>query len=174
MSVKDSIRAFLLKRNRSKETTSIVPLEKVRKVVTIMNVDDPQYDVCRDTIQGWYRKNGIRGEIFFIDFRKLIDKERLTTSITNTILRKELDIFGRPKKDKMRLLDGIKADLVIVLPKMEDNFPLDYLVACSHAGCRVGRCGGDSGIYDIELTPKDEMSQTEFFHAVTEWLELIT
>lgn len=173
MSVKDTLRAFLLKRNRCKEPTGIVPLGKVHKVVTIMNVDDPQYDVCRDTIQAWYRKNNIRGEVFFIDFRKLIEKERLTTSITNTILRKDLDIFGRPKADKMRVLENLKADMVIVLPTFEDSYPLDYLVACCHAGCRVGRTGRGGGIYDIELTPDKEMTQLEFFHAIIVWLEKI-
>lgn len=173
MSVKDTLRFFLLKRKRCKEPTAIVPLSKVHKVVTIMNVDDPQYDVCRDTIQAWYRKNDIRGEIFFIDFRKLIEKERLTTSITNTILRKDLDILGRPKADKLRVLDSLKADMVIVLPAIDDSYPLDYLVACCHAGCRVGRTGCGGGIYDIELTPDKEMSQLEFFRAVTVWLEKI-
>lgn len=173
MSVKNSLRAFLLKRNRSKGATGIVPLGKVRKVVTVMNVDDPQYDVCRDAIQAWYRKNGIHGEIFFIDFRKLIEQERLTTSITNTILRKDLDMFGRPKADKLRALESLQADMVIVLPTLEDSYPLDYLVACCHAGCRVGRTGCGGGIYDIELTPDREMTQLEFFRAIVVWLEKI-
>lgn len=173
MSVKETLRSFLLKRNRSKERTGIVSIGKVRKIVTVIDVDDPQYDVCRDAIQSWYRKNNLNGEIFFIDFRKLIDQERLTTSITNTILRKDLDVFGRPKADKIRALDSLKADMVIVLPTLEDSYPIDYLVSCSHAGCRVGRTGCGGGIYDIELTPDREMNQLEFFRAVIGWLEKI-
>lgn len=173
MSVKDSIRAFLLRRKRCKGETGIIPLSKVRKVVTIMDVDDPQYDVCRDAIQAWYRRNNLHGEIFFLDFRKLIEEERLTTSIANTIILKDLDFLGRPKADKMKALDSLKADLVIVLPTLEDSYPLDYLVACSHAGCRAGRTGSGGGIYDVELTPDKEMTQLEFFRAITVWLEKI-
>ena len=83
MFILDFLRNNALKKHSSKVRTCITPVKDIRTAVAFIDVEDTSFDACKKDLQAFYREHGIKGEIFFFDFRKLSDTERLITSITN-------------------------------------------------------------------------------------------
>ena len=114
--VKDMLRRQSLKKNASTEPTGFVPLSKIRSAVAFIDVEDTSFNECKNTLLLFFREHNIKGDIFFFDFRKLTEGERLITSITTTILKKDLNWFGKPSRDRVQL-PGNTFDLVFKDPE---------------------------------------------------------
>ena len=102
--VKDLLRRQSLKKNASTEPTGFVPLEKIRSAVAFIDVEDTSFNECKNILMLFFREHNIKADIFFFDFRKLTEGERLITSITTTILKKDLNWFGKPSHEKVALM----------------------------------------------------------------------
>ena len=95
--IRDFVRRKRLKKYASGIETGLVPLAGGSVVNVLIDVEEPGFDDLKEDILVWGKKNpGIKVNIYFIDFRRLGKDELLLTSITNTILRKELDWVGMP------------------------------------------------------------------------------
>ena len=123
MFITDFLRNRALKKHRRQVRTNITPLKDIRTAVTVIDVEDTSFDNCKKDIMAFYRDNGIKGEIFFFDFRKIGDAERLITSITNTVLKKDLNFYGKPAREKLDLMLEAKPDLFISLIN-KDDYPI--------------------------------------------------
>ena len=172
--VKDMLRRQSLKKNASTEPTGFVPLEKIHSAVAFIDVEDTSYDECKLLIQAFFRENNMKGDIFFLDFKKLGDGERLITSITGTILKKDLNWFGRPSREKMDILLGCKTDLFISLLNNTD-FPLEIMASASKAKFKIGRRQLPGNIFDMVISdPADKnLSEAESFLAMKSYLNRI-
>ena len=95
--VKEMLRRQSLKKNASTEPTGFVPLDKIRSAVAFIDVEDTSFNECKNTLLLFFREHNIKGDIFFFDFRKLTEGERLITSITTTILKKARALQDRPR-----------------------------------------------------------------------------
>jgi hypothetical protein len=102
--VKELLRRHSLKKNASPEPTGFVPLDRIRSAVAFINVEDTSFNECKNILMLFFREHNIKADIFFFDFRKLTEGERLITSITTTILKKDLNWFGKPSKEKVNLM----------------------------------------------------------------------
>ena len=173
MSIKDWLRSRSLKKNRSAVPTGILPLGRVRTALVLVDVEDPSFDECKVAIQNFYRQNGIKGEIFFLDERKLIESERLITSITNTVLRKDIDSLGRPSKEKIDLINSLDADMLISLVD-RDDFTLEYLCACCNARFKIGRRALPGDVLDMVFSGEEGASQLDIFNSIIPWLQKIS
>ena len=163
-----------LKKYSSDVPTGIIPVEKLRSAVTFIDVEDTSFDECKHLIQAFYRDNDIKGEIFFFDFRKLGEGERLITSITNTILKKDLGWFGKPDQEKIdRMLDG-SPDLFISLIA-KDDFPIDFMAKCSTAKFKIGRRQLPGNTFDLVVSdsPEKPCSEAEVFREMTRLLKKV-
>ena len=148
MFIIDFFRKRSLKKNESKIETSIKTLESIKSAVAFIDVEDSSFSSCKNEILSFYRENGIKGDIFFFDFRKLSDTERLITSINTTILRKDLNFYGRPSQEKISLMLEQKPDLFISLVN-KDDFPIEYMAKCCEAGFKIGRKQLPGGVFDM-------------------------
>ena len=137
-SVKELFRRQSLKKNASTEPTGFVPLEKIHSAVAFIDVEDTSFNECKNQLMLFFREHGIKGDIFFFDFRKLTEGERLITSITTTILKKDLNWFGKPSHEKVALMLDGEPDLFISLLPYAD-FPLEFMAKCSRAHFKIGR-----------------------------------
>ena len=173
MSIKEWLQQRSLRRHRSGVPTGIMPLDKVRTAVILIDVEDPSFDECKLAIQNFYRDTGIKGDIFFLDLRKLIESERLITSITNTVLRKDIDFLGRPSKQVTDQLNSFEADMFISLVD-RDDFTLEYLCACCNAKFKIGRRELRGSIFDIVFRAEDGASQLDVFNSMKPWLQKIS
>jgi len=173
-SVKDLMRRRSLKKYSSTEPTGILPLSKVKSAVAFIDVEDTSFDVCKNAILAFFRENNIRGEIFFFDFRKLTEGERLITSITTTILKKDLNWYGRPSKEKIGyMLDGEPDLFISLLPRAD--YTIEFMAKCSKAHFKIGRCQLPGNTFDIVVldSPDKPHSEAEVFKEMAAFIKKI-
>ena len=123
----------------------------------------------------FFKEHKIKGEIFFFDLRRIGKGERLITSVTNTILRRDLNWYGRPSAEKLALLDNLpESDLLFYLMD-DDSFTTEFTVRYCKAKCKVGRLNMANGLFDIVVSdPSDKnLSEAESFEAIKAILEKI-
>lgn len=171
-SLKDLFRRHSLRKNASTVPTGIVPMAQVHSAAVFIDVEDPDFDACKRDIQAFFRRYGIKGDIFFFDFRKLTSGERLITSITTTVLRKDLNWYDRPSREKVKLLlDGQPDMFISLLPGTP--FPLTFMATASQARFKVGR----EQLPVFDLVVKDPagkaLSQREALQAIIVYLDKI-
>lgn len=161
-----------LKRNASQVETGILPLSSIHTSVAFLDVEDTSFDLCKNRILQFWREHHIKGEIFFLDFRKLNDGERLITSINGTVLRRDLNWFGRPSDEKMRLLNDPMPDLLISVVR-EKNFAYEYMVTASNARFKMGRKQLPGRIFDVVLLEKEDkiLSEADAFANMARLME---
>lgn len=155
MFIIDFLRNRSLKKHGSQIHTNIAPLKDIRTAVTFIDVEDTSFDNCKKDVMAFYRENGIKGEIFYFDFRKIGDAERLITSITNTVLKKDLNFYGKPSKEKLGLMLEAKPDLFISLIG-KDDFPIQYMATCCEAKFKIGRKQLPGNIFDLVISDQKD------------------
>ena len=160
-----------LRKNASTEPTGLIPLSSVRSAVAFIDVEDTSFNECKNALLAFFRENGIKGDIFFFDFRKLTEGERLITSITTTILQKDLNWFGKPSREKVDLMLSGEPDMFLSLLPGE-SYPLEFMARCSRARFKVGRKQIGTDVFDLVVQdPADKtLSELEAFHGVVKLL----
>ncbi len=163
-----------LKKYSSDVPTSILPVGEIHSAVAFIDVEDTSFDACKAALQAFFRDNGIKGDIFFFDFRKIGKEERLITSITTTILRRDLNFYGKPAQEKVNLMLGADADLFISLIRGSD-FPIEFMAKCSRARFKIGRQQLPGDTFDMVVSePEDKVfSQEEVFSGIRDYLKFI-
>lgn len=174
--IRDFVRKKRLKKYINDIPTGFIPMNEVATVSVIVDVEEPGFDEFKEEILAWGRRTGLKVSIFFFDFRKLGKEELLLTSITNTILRKDLDWTGMPDLSKVSALVEEKSDLLI---SMIDNheFPIDFLAKCTKARFKIGRHAYKGHPYDMILSGGEtadlRSDAKEIFSAITEFITKI-
>ena len=173
-SVKSFFRKKQIKKFSSTVPTGILPMDKVRSAVAFIDVEDTSFDACKIALQAFFRDYNIKGEIFFFDFRKIGNEERLITSITNTILKKDLDWTGKPSREKIDLMLGSEADMFISLIRSTD-YTLEFMAKCSQAKFKAGRVQLPGNTFDLIVSdPADRpLNELESFQAMRQFLAKI-
>lgn len=167
--LKQLFRNFALKKNASAVPTGFIPISGVKTAVVFIDVEDPSFDVCKQDILSYFRSRGVKAEIFFLELSKLGSGERLITSITNTILKKDILWYGCPSQEKTNLLKSCEHELFISLVR-KDVFAMHYLARCSGAKFKVGLV--DDSVYDLVLD-SGAMSEADSFREIVRYLEKI-
>ena len=158
--VKEMLRRQSLKKNASTEPTGFVPLSKIRSAVAFIDVEDTSFNECKNTLLLFFREHNIKGDIFFFDFRKLTEGERLITSITTTILKKDLNWFGKPSREKVSLMLDGEPDLFISLLPTND-FPLEFMATASRAHFKIGRVQLPDNTFDLVIKDPEDRKLNE-------------
>ena len=172
--IKDMFRRQSLKNNASQEPTGFVPLEKIRSAVAFIDVEDTSFNECKNALMIFFREHGIKGDIFFFDFRKLTEGERLITSIKTTVLKKDLNWFGKPSREKMALMLDGEPDLFISLLTTTE-FPLEFMAKCSRAHFKIGRVQRPGDTFDLVIKdPEDrKLNEAEVFKELVKFMDKI-
>lgn len=173
--IKKFLRKRALKKYSSKVETKIKALSLIKTAVTFIDVEDTSFDECKESILAFYREHKIKGEIFFFDFRKITSEERLITSITNTVLKKDINWYGKPSAEKLRLLDNLNPDLFISLIKGTD-FPIEFMAKYCRASFKVGRTQLPGNVYDLVVSDPQskDYSEAEVFEGIKKYIRVIT
>ena len=158
--VKDMLRRQSLKKNASTEPTGFVPLSKIRSAVAFIDVEDTSFNECKNLLLLFFREHNIKGEVFFFDFRKLTEGERLITSITTTILKKDLNWFGKPSREKVALMLDGEPDLFISLLPTTD-YTLEVMATASRAHFKVGRVQLPQNTFDLVFKDPEDRRLSE-------------
>ena len=176
----ESILRFFRKRKIKKYIsdipTGILPLSEISTVNVVIDVEEPEFDVLKEEILAWGRKQGIKVNIYFFDFRKLGQEELLLTSITTTIIKKELDWLGTPDMSKISALMEEPSDLFISLIE-NGNFPIEFVSKCAKARFKIGRMHFPGHAYDMVISgsPTEDLRSDvrRIFAGMIEFLEKV-
>ena len=156
--------------------TGILPLSGISTVNVVIDVEEPEFDVLKEEILAWGRKLGIKVNIYFFDFRKLGQEELLLTSITTTIIKKELDWLGTPDLSKISALLEETSDLFISLIE-NGNFPIEFVSKCAKSRFKIGRQSFPGHAYDMVISgsPTEDLRSDvrRIFAGMTEFLEKV-
>lgn len=174
--IRDFVRRKRIEKYVSDVPTGLVPMSEVRSVNVVIDVEEPGFDDLKEDILAWGRASGLKVSIYFFDFRRLGKDELLLTSITNTLLKKELDWVGTPDMGKIGPLIYEQSDLFI---SMVDNgdFPIDFLTRCARARFKIGRHDYEGHPFDMILsggeTAELRSEARQIFAAITEFITKI-
>jgi len=149
--LKELLRKNALKKCPKHDATSLLPISEIHSAVVVLNVEDTDFNVCKEDIMAFFRHHNIKAEIFFFDFRKLEKNELLLTSIQNTVLRKDLNWFGMPNQEKMNLLTAKQCDLYISMVD-DSEFANIYAAKSVDARMKIGRHEFGDGTFDMIVT----------------------
>ena len=174
--IKNFFRKRRLNKVASKRPTGLLALEKISSANFLIDAVEPGFDLLKEDILTWCRKNNIKCNIYFLDLRKLNKDEMVLTSIQTTILRKELDWLGYPNEPTTRGLIEEESDLFISL--INDFCPaVDYTSRCANARFKIGRNSYPDHVYDMIFSGcqnEDLRSDArEIFKAMTEFISKI-
>lgn len=175
--IRDFVRRKRLKKYASDIQTGLVPLTSGSVVNVLIDVEEPGFDDLKEDIMAWGRRNaGCKVNIYFIDFRRLGKEELLLTSITNTILKRELDWVGMPDMGKITPLVGEKSDILISMVDRHD-FPVDFIIRCTKAKFKIGRHKYEGHPFDMIMsgaeTAELRSEARQIFAAITEFITKI-
>lgn len=147
--VKHIARKMALRRNRSTVRTGLVPLDKVKRAVVLMNEAEIGGVPTEEEIKAFFRNRGIEITVF-----------RPSS--------KEIGWIGRIKKD---IRTSNNEDLFISLYG-QSSFESDYEALCSRASFKVGRYFIKGEVFDLLLNdpPKRGLTQIEAFRAIADIL----
>lgn len=140
-----------LNKTASKTPTGFLPMQKISSANFVIDVEEPGFDVLKEEILAWGRSNGVKTNIYFLDFRKIGKQELLLTSIQTTILKKDLDWLGFPGQDKMTGLTDERTDMFVSLVD-NDSPAVDYISKCADARFKIGRYGYEGHAFDMIIS----------------------
>lgn len=170
------IRRKRTEKHASDLATGLIPMSEIKSVNVVVDVEEPGFDQLKEDILAWGRTAGIKTNIYFFDFRRLGKDELLLTSITNTLLKKELDWIGMPDLAKVAPLIEEPSDLFI---SMIDNgdFPIDFLTRCTKARFKIGRHDYEGHPFNMILSGSEtaelRSESRQIFAAITEFITKI-
>lgn len=156
--------------------TGLIPMSEIKSVNVVIDVEEPGFDQLKDDILAWGRTAGVRLNLYFFDFRRLGKDELLLTSITNTLLKKELDWIGMPDLAKIAPLLDEPSDLFISMID-NGNFPIDFVTRCTKARFKIGRHAYEGHPFNMILsggeTAELRSESRQIFAAITEFITKI-
>ena len=174
--IRNFVRRKRLEKYASGIETGFVPMSEIKSVNVVIDVEEPGFDELKEDILAWGRATGLKVSIYFLDFRRLGKDELLLTSITNTLLMKELDWVGMPDLGKIAPLIDEQSDLFI---SMVDNgdFPIDFITRCTKARFKIGRHDYEGHPFNMILsggeTAELRSEAKQIFAAITEFITKI-
>ena len=165
-------RARARKRLRSERPTGLLPLGQIRRATVIIDAEDSGFDESTRAVLAFFRRHGIKGQLIYLDLRKIGRQELLTTSITHTVLRRDLNWYGLPDRKKLALLG--EPDLLLSLTP-RDDFPVECLVAHCPARFKAGRRQLAGKLFDLVVSDSGDSPAggSATFQQISRFLEQI-
>lgn len=174
--IRDFVRRKRIGKYASDVPTGLIPMSEMRTVNVVIDVEEPGFDELKEDILAWGRSSGLKVSIYFFDFRRIGKDELLLTSITNTLLKKELDWVGTPDMSKIGPLIYEQSDLFISMVDNKD-FPIEFLTRCTRARFKIGRHDYEDHPFNMILSGSEtadlRSESRQIFAAITEFIAKI-
>ena len=171
--IRDFVRRKRIGKYASDVPTGLIPMSEMRTVNVVIDVEEPGFDELKEDILAWGRSSGLKVSIYFFDFRRIGKDELLLTSITNTLLKKELDWVGTPDMSKIGPLIYEQSDLFISMVDNKD-FPIEFLTRCTRARFKIGRHDYEDHPFNMILSGSEtadlRSESRQIFAAITEFI----
>lgn len=161
-------------RYTSTKPTGIKPLKDIHTAMVLVDVNEDSSEKCISALQSFFRKNGIKGEMMFLDLATPDPKAAKTEAAPDTISKKNLNWYDRPSEEIIRKVSTCEPDLYISLAPGTD-FPTEFLAAVSRASFKIGRSQSGNNIFDLVISEPEgtENSQAVILAEVEKYLGII-
>ena len=172
--IKNIFRRKFIRKTAGKSTSGLLPLSAIRSATVIMDAEDTGCEACKSKVEAFCKSNGIKLTVWFFDFAGKGEDERQTTSLDRTLLKKDLNWWGRPSMETIKTFAAESPDMMISLID-SNHFPVECIAKCSGARFKIGRKRLKDRTFDlvIEDSPSKCFSQEEAFVEITRYLETI-
>ena len=169
--IKNIFRRKFIRKTAGKSTSGLLPLSAIRSATVIMDADDT---ACKSKVEAFCKANGIKLTVWFFDFAGKGEDERQTTSLDRTLLKKDLNWWGRPSMETIKTFAEERPDMMISLID-NNHFPVECMAKCSRARFKIGRKQLKDRTFDLVIgdSPSQSFSQEEAFVEITRYLETI-
>lgn len=168
------VRKWRLRKDASKTETRFVPLDRIRSLAVVMDVSGHDFEKCRTEILRFCKSNKIELTLVYLDFNG-----RMVTDSDVTVFRKDLNIIGKPSRNKVGTLLGKEFDCFICLSDSE-RFCVEYISKAIDAKQKIGIRELPQSPYELTVAPSSEnrepqhqTSQKELFLAIIDILDKI-
>lgn len=162
-----------LERDSSRQQTGFIPAGRIKYMAVLLDVEDKDFETCRDNIAGYCRKNGMALNLMYLDLRKYSKKVRPSTDPDATFMKSDLKWYGRPRIKKTALVKNNPCDLYICLSG-KDEFCIEYLSCVAEAKFKIGRTAFRNDPFNITVGGNNrETGQNEIFMAIIDLLAKI-
>lgn len=172
--IKNIFRRKFLRKTAGKSTSGLLPLSAIRSATVIMDAEDTGCEACKSKVEAFCKANGIKLTVWFFDFAGKGEDERQTTSLDRTLLKKDLNWWGRPSMETIKTFAEESPDMMISLID-SNHFPVECIAKCSAAKFKIGRKQLKGRTFDLVIgdSPSQSFSQEEAFVEITRYLETI-
>lgn len=172
--VKNILRERYLRKAASKASTGLSPLSAVKSAIVLIDAEEPEYDACKEAVAAYFKGLNIKVDFFFLDFSKKNEDERQITSLNTTILRKDVNWYGRPSREKISMIAETGGDVFISLADNAE-FPVECIAKCSVSKFKIGRIQTPHKTFDlvVEDPTHNQVSQQEAFSEIVKILETV-
>lgn len=162
------------KRYASTVPTGIRPLRDIHSAMVLVDVNEDSAENCIREVRDFFRKNGIKGEIVFLDLKKTDSKAGQGEILPDTISAADLNWYDRPSEEKILIISSSEPDMYISLVP-GNGFTTGFLTAVSRASFKIGRTQSAGNIFDLVISEPEgkEYSQADIFAEVEKYLGII-
>ncbi len=151
-----AITSFLRKRCIKKYSndihTGMIPLSQISNAISVIDISENNWQNCAKKVNEFYASQHITGDILFVD----LTEEGIENNIPKDkiILRKNLNIIGKPRRKKTKYLLRYDYDIFISLID-QDNFTTKFISNTIKAKFKIG-CKNIDDIFDIVINKNKE------------------
>lgn len=142
-------------------------------MAVLLDVEEQDFETCRDSITGYCRKNGMDLNLMYIDLRRYSKKVRPSTDPDATFRKSDMKWYGCPRMKKTALVKNNPCDLFICLSG-KDEFCIEYLSCAAEAKFKIGRTVFRNDPFNITIDGSGgKTGQNEIFMAIIDLLAKI-
>ncbi len=150
-----------LKKDASDVRTGFLPLGSIRSAVVVVDGAADKVNECVEQVEMFCKANKIALRLMYIDLRKYNSRTTPTTDIGKTLLKGDLNWYGRPNPLKAAQILSSPADLYICL-YVGKEYCVRYISAAVQARFKVGPSEYKDDPFNIVVSPVgDAVSESD-------------
>ncbi len=147
-----------LRKDASSVRTGLVPLSGIRTMAVVIDGAGLRVGESVELIEKFCKSNGIELRLMYVDLRKFNSNFQLLTDPEKTLLRKNLNWYGKPNPHKVGWFVEEPADLYVSLYD-SDLFCIRYLSTVVRARFKVGLRDFENDPFNFVVIPPQEFSE---------------
>ncbi len=147
-----------LRKDASGIHTRFLPLGDIRSMAVVVDGAGLRVDECVEMIEKFCKSRGMSLRLMYVDLRKFNSKFQPMTDVDKTILRKNLNWFGRPNLHKVSQITTEPADLYLCLYD-SDIYCIRYISCAVKAKFKVGLRDFPDDPYNFVVSPPQDLAE---------------
>ncbi len=146
-----------LKKDASGVQTGFLPLSEIRSAVVVVDGAAAMVGKCAEQVEKFCETNKIALRFMYIDLRKYNSKIQPPTDLVKTLVRRDLNWYGRPNPLRTAQILSSPVDLYICL-YAGDEYCVRYISSSVQARFKVGLRGYGGDPFNMVVSPPEDLT----------------